>query len=93
MAPLAVVRVMILGPGTPEQFEKRDHTDLPVDPHSERELFKRYGRQFGWTVFENQYSQDWLDGMANIVYGLVLISDKNKKAQQLALPLGVSYEN
>lgn len=91
LAPLAGVKVMVLGPGTSEQFEKRDYTDLPVDPRFERELFKKYGRQFGWTVFENQYSQDWLSGMVSIVYGLILISDKNKKAKQLILPLEVSY--
>lgn len=92
LAPLAAVRIMVLGPGTPEQFEKRSYTDLPIDPYCERELFKKYGRQFGWTVFENQYSQDWLNGMVNIVHGLVLISDKNKRARQLVLPLEVSHE-
>jgi hypothetical protein len=50
------VRMILLGPGGEEQFGIRTPDDQPVDPTTERELFRAYGNRFGWAVFENQHS-------------------------------------
>jgi hypothetical protein len=48
-------RVMLLGPDSETLVRLRTPDDLPVDPHTEREAFIRYGGQWGWERVFNDH--------------------------------------
>lgn len=81
LSPLACVKIMLLGPGDEKHFASRDETDMPVNPFEEREAFRRYGKQFGWTVFENQHNRAWSSGLLFMVRGLVAVSRQEENFQ------------
>lgn len=58
-----MARLVLLGPDTATLVEKRDQTDMPVDPAKERELFRAYGTMNGWLVLANQHTERGLSAL------------------------------
>lgn len=50
-------RIILTGPGGEAQFGIRTADDQPVDPHTERELYRVYGKRWGWQVLENEHTE------------------------------------
>lgn len=50
------VKAVLLPVSTEETRERRDDTDLPVDPDMEAASYRSYAERFGWEVLINDYT-------------------------------------
>lgn len=58
--------------GDPKMLaEKRDSTDLPVDPFEENKAFSSYAEQYGWWLFNTQYSESKLKNVAGYIVDML----------------------
>lgn len=62
------VRIMVLGPSAETLAARRDATDLPVEPTSERAMYESYASHFGWTTTTTVDSDEY-DLLTALVVG------------------------
>ena len=55
------LRVILLPGNVDEVINRRDKTDLPVDPVQEYMAYKTYGKLFGYLILENGYTKESLE--------------------------------
>jgi hypothetical protein len=64
------LRLMLLGPDADTLRQKRDETDLPIDPEVERERYRTYGTWFGWDIVENLHTEGSLRSLVDAIIDL-----------------------
>jgi energy-coupling factor transporter ATP-binding protein EcfA2 len=80
------LRVILAGPDVETLAQRRDYTDLPVDPAKEQSLYIQYGRMFGWTIIRPESNWTSVDGMSAMV-----ISELGRKVPPAHTPLPPLY--
>lgn len=61
------LRIMVLPSSVEELINRRDSTDLPVAPNEEVREYAKYAKEFGWEIYVNPYTENWIHRVTNVL--------------------------